>query len=75
MSDSSGAHAVERLRKNAKRWLSAIRDNNAEALARLQHILKSIPASITLRDVQHALALEHGFPGWGDMKRAFDRAA
>jgi hypothetical protein len=25
----------------------------------------------TLRDVQHALAREHGFPGWGALKEAF----
>jgi hypothetical protein len=56
--------SLENLKKEAKRWLSALQTNAAEARARFERALPDPPASPTLRDVQHALALEHGLPGW-----------
>jgi hypothetical protein len=55
---------LENLQKEAKRWLRALRANAADARARLERALPNAPESPTLRDVQHALALEHGLPGW-----------
>jgi ankyrin repeat protein len=60
---------LENLKKEAKRWLKALRANDAEARARLQRSLPDAPAKPGLRDIQHALALEHGVAGWTDLKR------
>lgn len=55
---------LENLKREAKRWLKALRANVAEAHARLRRALPEASPSPTLRDVQHALAREHGLPGW-----------
>jgi hypothetical protein len=69
--------SLDSLKKEAKRWLDELRANAPGARARLQQALPSVPAAPTLRDVQHALAREHGFPGWAALKQALasDRAA
>src|SRR5438445_12660772 len=59
---------LENLKKEAKRWLKALRANDPEARARLQRADPQAPAELTLRDVQHALAREHGLPGWTALK-------
>ena len=64
---------LESLKKEAKRWLSALRDHDADARARLERALPNPPATATLRDVQHALAREHGFAGWTALKDAVER--
>ena len=55
---------LESLKKEAKRWLTALRAGDAQARARLRRVYPDAPATPVLRDVQHALALEHGFDGW-----------
>ena len=65
--------SLDSLKKEAKRWLAALRANAADARARLERALSSIPDNPTLRDVQHALAREHGFPGWTDLKQALEQ--
>lgn len=60
---------LENLRNEAKRWLRALRAGKPEALARLRDALDHPPDRPTLRDVQHALAREHGMPGWTALKR------
>jgi uncharacterized protein len=55
---------LENLKREAKRWLKALRENDGEARARLERVLPEAPASPGLREVQHALALEHGLSGW-----------
>ncbi len=55
---------LDNLRKNAKRWLKALRDGDAEARARLQRAYPDAPDPPTLRDVQHALARERGHENW-----------
>ena len=62
--------SLESLRKEAKRWLKAIRDHDTAALARLERALGAIPSEPGLRDVQHALARELGFVGWSALKNA-----
>jgi len=59
---------LENLKREAKRWLKAIRENDSQARSRLQRIWPDAPPSPGLRDVQHALALEHGVSGWTALK-------
>jgi hypothetical protein len=60
---------LDNLKKEAKRWLKALRENVAEARDRLERALPGAPRVPTLRDVQHALAREHGLPGWTELTR------
>jgi hypothetical protein len=62
--------SLESLKKEAKRWLAALRDGDPAARERLVIALRHPPTSPTLRDVQLALAREHGFAGWAELKRA-----
>jgi ankyrin repeat protein len=55
---------LENLKREAKRWLKALRENNSEARGRLEQVLPDAPASPGLREVQHALAIEYGLSGW-----------
>ena len=64
------AATLESLKKEAKRWLKALRDDDAAARERLRQVLPNAGADIALREVQHALALEHGFNGWTALKEA-----
>jgi len=64
---------LESLKKEAKRWLGALQAGDADARARLARAVDTAPASPTLRDVQHALAREHGFDGWPALKDAIER--
>jgi ankyrin repeat protein len=59
---------LENLKREAKRWLKALRENDSEARTRLERVLPEAPASPGLREVQHALALEHGLSGWTALK-------
>ncbi|MBI4503871.1 MAG: hypothetical protein HY700_22250 [Gemmatimonadetes bacterium] len=61
--------SLENLKHEAKRWLKALRSNDAEARARLARALPDAPQIPTLRDVQLALARELGFPGWAVLKQ------
>jgi hypothetical protein len=63
---------LDNLKREAKRWLKALRADVAEARARLERAWPHAPALPTLRDVQRALALEFGLPGWTALK---DRVA
>ena len=60
--------SLETLKKEAKRWLKALRSADAEARSRLLRAHPSAPKSPGLRDVQHALALELGLAGWTAVK-------
>jgi hypothetical protein len=59
---------LENLKGEAKRWLKALRSKIAGARERFERALPGSPANPTLRDVQHALAREHGVPGWAALK-------
>jgi ankyrin repeat protein len=61
---------LESLKREAKRWLKALRANDAAARARFARTHPHPPADPTLRDVQLALARERGFAGWLDLKAA-----
>ena len=64
---SAGA-TLESLKKEAKRWLKALHAGDPAQRARLERVLPGAPAAPTLRDVQHALAREHGCTGWAELK-------
>jgi ankyrin repeat protein len=66
--------SLDNLKKEAKRWLKALRSNLGEARARLERALPNASPQPTLRDVQHALALELGFSGWAALKERLARA-
>src|SRR5262245_59965109 len=59
---------LDNLKKEAKRWLKALRVNDGEARARLERVYPNAPSAPALRHVQHALALEHGLASWRDLK-------
>jgi ankyrin repeat protein len=61
---------LDNLRKDAKRWLKAVRAGDPDARARLARAYPGAPEQVTLRDVQHALAREHGHQSWIFLTRA-----
>ena len=63
---------LENLKREAKRWLRELRANVGEARARLERAFPDAPSTPTLRDVQHALAREHGLAGWSELKSRLD---
>ena len=69
----SPATSLDTLRREAKRWLKRLRSNDPDARARLARALPQIPAAPRIRDVQLALAREHGCAGWIALKAAVDR--
>src|SRR5215475_3496019 len=60
--------SLDNLKKEAKRWLKAIRAGNDAARARFHAAHPDPRPTPTLRDVQLALAREFGLPGWTDLK-------
>lgn len=63
---------LETLKKQAKRWLKAIRAGDEEAKQRLFAATGLAPAAAGLRHVQLALAREYGLPGWNALRQALD---
>ncbi|USQ97304.1 ankyrin repeat domain-containing protein [Caulobacter sp. RL271] len=66
---------LETLRKDAKRWLKALRAGDPAARSRLSVAWPKAPTEPGLRDVQHALALEYGQESWIALKAALDDLA
>ncbi|HET8549711.1 MAG TPA: ankyrin repeat domain-containing protein, partial [Bryobacteraceae bacterium] len=71
----TSATTLDNLRKEAKRWLRALREDNPHARQRLQDAYPGAPARPVLRDVQHALAREYGQESWKHLKQALETAA
>jgi ankyrin repeat protein len=65
---------LARLKKEAKRWLKEWHADTGDARARLAEALPNAAADPVLRDMQHAVARELGFPGWTALKRALEAA-
>lgn len=61
---------LDNFKKEAKRWLKALRGADADARARLRRAFPAAPADPVLRDVQHALARERGQENWTALKKA-----
>ena len=72
MVDSGMNASFEGLRRQAKRWLKAIRGGDAEARARFDALLPRHSDSVGLREVQQALSRERGFAGWAALKEHFE---
>jgi hypothetical protein len=67
--------SLDTLKKEAKRWLRALREGDADARTRFERAHPKAPSQPGLRDVQLALARERGFAGWADLKAAATRAS
>jgi uncharacterized protein len=67
--------ALDDLRKEAKHWLKEIRKNNPGPVKRLRLAYPSAPPNPVLRDVQHALAREHGHESWKALTSAIGHAS
>jgi Leucine Rich repeat len=68
----TGGRGLESLRKQAKRWLKAIREGDALARARLARALERELSRPGLRDVQLGLARELGYAGWTALTQAVE---
>jgi uncharacterized protein len=66
----SNKSRLETLRKEAKRWLGELRAGDAAARARFALVHSRDPAFAGLRDVQQALAREHGLASWNELQDA-----
>ena len=71
--DLQPRRSVDSLKKEAKRWRDALRARDPDARARLERAFPDAPPVPTLRDVQHAVAREHGFAGWAALKLAIEQ--
>jgi len=67
--------SLDTLKKEAKRWLKALRAGEPDARTRLLAATPNASATPSLRDVQHALAREHGLAGWSALIQALDDLA
>jgi len=62
--------SLDNLKKEAKRWLKALRAGDADARQRLARAYPDASDTPVLRDLQHALAREHGFENWQSFANA-----
>ena len=68
------ATSLDTLKKEAKRWLKGLRAGDSKARARFERIHPTHTGEPVLRDVQHALAREHGHESWAALKQAVQSA-
>jgi ankyrin repeat protein len=66
---------LDNLKKEAKRWLKALRAGDQQALERFNRALQNAPAKPVLRYVQYALAREHGVTSWAALKSQLEDQA
>ena len=71
----TSATTLDNLRKEARRWLKSLHARDSEARRRLERAYPRASARPSLREVQHALAREHGLENWKELKLAVERAA
>lgn len=60
---------IDYFKKEAKKLFRQVQANDAEALARVQRVLKDT-TDVSLMRVQHVVAIDYGFPKWEDLIRA-----
>jgi ankyrin repeat protein len=75
MTDPVGGEVLQRLRKEAKRWLKAIQSGDEVALQRFRAVFPRHLGEPQLREIQQALARERGFSSWTDLKSDAERRA
>ncbi|HEX4566089.1 MAG TPA: ankyrin repeat domain-containing protein, partial [Vicinamibacterales bacterium] len=63
---------LDNLKKEAKRWLKALRAGDRSARERLRRAYPNAPRVAGLRDAQHALAREGGHENWIALTRDVD---
>ena len=63
---------LEALRREAKRWHKAVLAGDAKALERFHLVYPAGSAAVRLREVQQALAREHGFASWAGLKQELE---
>jgi uncharacterized protein len=63
---------LDDFRKEAKDWLKEVRRQNPGPVKRLRLAYPKAPAAPVLRDIQHALAREHGYENWKALKAAVE---
>jgi len=66
---------LDSLRREAKRWLKAVTAADAEAATRFLTVFPGHSAAPKLREVQQALAREHGFASWAALKQELEDRA
>jgi hypothetical protein len=66
---------LDNLRREAKRWLKGLREGKPEAQERFRSANPKHTGTPVLRDVQRALAREHGLENWNELKLAVQQAA
>jgi hypothetical protein len=71
----TSATTLDNLRREARRWLKALHLNQPEARERFERACPKHNATPVLRDMQYALAREHGFENWKELKLAVQQAA
>ncbi len=71
----TSATTLDNLRREARRWLKALRSRDPQARERFVRAHPSHTAAPVLRDVQYALAREYGFENWKQLKLAIQQAA
>ena len=69
----TSSSSLENLRREAKRLLKALRAGDTHARAKLHEHLPALGDTVTLRDVQHAIAREYGFAGWSLLRAELER--
>jgi hypothetical protein len=71
----TSATTLDNLRREAKRWFKALRENDPQARERFDRAHPAHTGPSVLRDVQYALAREHGFENWKELKLALQQMA
>lgn len=66
---------LETLRREAKRWHKAVLSGDAQALSRFRQSYPGEGEAVRLREVQQALAREHGFASWAELKQELEDRA
>jgi ankyrin repeat protein len=64
--------SLEQQKKRAKELIRAVRDGNADAVARIRAVLPD-KSTLSLADAQFVLAREHGFANWREFTRHVER--
>jgi hypothetical protein len=64
--------AADQLRQESA-WLKEVRRQNPAPVKRLRLAHPKVPGTPVLRDMQHALAREHGYENWKALKSAIER--
>jgi hypothetical protein len=71
----TSATTLDNLKREARRWLKALRANDPQGRGRFALAYPAHNRTPVLRDVQHALAREHGFENWNELKLALEQSA